>query len=150
MWWGLSTPYKLLCYHRFFFCLRTCLCVCVSLSLARALCNHLFFCRRPCLQNQKTKTRGIPNPPPHKKGKTKLGNFFSAKHRRPDSPNQKNKAKKTPAPTKDRAISGNCNLVCSGSAASADGRGNLPMSNKKKKTNQNKQTNKQSWRIYWP
>ncbi len=89
-----------MCYHRFFFCLRTCLCVCVcvcvcvSLSLVRALCNHLFLCLRPCLQKQKTKIRVIPNPPPHKKGKTKLGNFFSAKHRRPDSPNKKTKRKK--------------------------------------------------------
>ncbi len=119
--------------------------MCVSLSLARALCNHLFFCLRPCLQNKKTKTRGISNPPPHKKGKTKLGNFFSAKHRRPDSTKQKNKAKKTPTPTKDSAISCNCNLLCSGSAASAD-RIYQCQRKRKKQT----KTNKQSWRIYWP
>jgi hypothetical protein len=110
----------------------------VSLSLARALCNHLFFCLRPCLQNQKTKTRGIPNPPPHKKGKTKRGNFFSAKHRRPDSPKQKNKAKKTPNTNKRSRDF--WQLQYPVQRIRSIRRRNLPMSKKKKKTNQNKQT----------
>ncbi len=74
--------------------------MCVSLSLARALCNHLFFCLRPCLQNQKTKTRGIPNPPPHKKRKNKTWQLFLCKTSSSRLPQPKKQSQKNTSTNK--------------------------------------------------
>jgi hypothetical protein len=84
-------------------------------------------------------------PHPIKNGKTKLGNFFSAKHRRPDSPNKKTKRIKHQHQQKIARFLAIA-ISCAADPQHPPTESTIVKEKEKKQT----KTNKQSWRIYWP